>query len=66
MAIDMYSEKVTSATELIRKLTGGVEWFSAFDRNTEETLELFVAAMDAVRAEVLASLPVNPEPSKVL
>ena len=66
MAIDMYSEKVTSATELIRKLTGGVEWFSAFDRNTEETLELFVAAMDAVRAEVLASPTTATTPSEVL
>jgi len=57
MSIDMYDEKVADAAQLIRDLTGGKEWFHEFDRNTQHTLELFIEAMDKVKADILDSLP---------
>lgn len=56
MSLDMYGEKVADACELIRKLTGGTEWFGAFDRSAEDTLELFIAAMDEVRQQSAARI----------
>ena len=62
MSIDMYNEKVADAAQLIRDLTGGKEWFHEFDRNTQHTLELFIAAMDKVKDDILASLPAPVAP----
>lgn len=62
MELDMYGEKVANAAQLVRDLTGGEEWFNAFDRNTQHTLELFIAAMDKVKDDILASLPSTAAP----
>jgi len=56
MSIDMYSEKTIEATTLIKQVTG-LDWFYALDTNSQETLERFIACMDKVKADILASLP---------
>lgn len=48
MTLDMYGEKVASASELIRQVSGK-EYFEAFGVSSEGILELFIDCMDKVR-----------------
>lgn len=63
MTIDMYGEKVASACELIRQVSGK-EYFDAFGVSCEGILELFIDCMDQVRQierESLMQLFLDPE-----